>query len=94
MKNGKIVEIEYSKQYGPQNGIHLFFANLLSKNVYDFLANELKIAVDEIDYMGRNPFMISCTEFSARDTFLRLWRIFSQNESTLTSQTKGAELLS
>jgi hypothetical protein len=69
MKNGKIVEIEYSKQYGPQNGIHLFFANLLSKNVYDFSANELKMAVDEIDYMGRNLIIISCTEFSARDTF-------------------------
>ena len=69
MKNGKMVEIEYSKQYGLQNAIHLFFTNPLSKNLYNFLANELRIAVDEIDYMGRNPFMINCTEFPARDFF-------------------------
>ena len=49
MKNGKMVEVEYSKQYGLQNAIHLFFTNPVSKILYEFLANELKIAVDEID---------------------------------------------
>jgi len=69
MKNGKMVEVEYSKQYGLQNAIHLFFMNPVSKSLYEFLANELKIAVDEIDYNGRNPFMINCTEFPAILTF-------------------------
>jgi hypothetical protein len=65
-KGGKMVEVEYSKVYGMQNAIHLIFRNPKSEALYEFLANELKIAVDEIDYMGRNPFMINVTEFPTR----------------------------
>lgn len=70
-KDGKMVEVEYSKAYGLQNSIHLFFKNPVSTALYEFLADELKIAVDDIDYMGRNPFMINCTEFPSRDKFFQ-----------------------
>lgn len=65
-KGGKMVEVEYSKAFGLQNAIHLIFKNPKSEALYDFLADELKIPVDEIDYMGRNPFMINVTEFPTR----------------------------
>jgi hypothetical protein len=68
-KDGKMVEVEYSKVCGMQNAIHLIFKNPKSEALYEFLADELKIAVDEIDYMGRNPFMINCTEFPSRPSF-------------------------
>lgn len=30
-----------------------------SKSFFDFLVDELKTPVDEVDYLGRNPFMLN-----------------------------------
>ena len=56
--NGKDVEIEYSKEFGMQNAIHLLF-RFPAKSLYEFLVGKLKIAFDESDFLGRNPFMIN-----------------------------------
>lgn len=57
-ENGKLVEIEFDKEYGMQNAIH-FVMRHCSKTFFDFLVDELKTPVDEVDYQGRNPFMLS-----------------------------------
>lgn len=69
--NGKMIEVEYSKVYGLQNAIHLIFNNPKSSALYNFLAGDLKIAVDDTDFMGRNPFMICVTQFPSNNTFFK-----------------------
>jgi len=62
-KDGKMVEVEYNKEFGLQNAIHLLF-RYPSGALYSFLADELHVAVDETDFMGRNPFIINTASFA------------------------------
>jgi ankyrin repeat protein len=41
-----------------QNSVH-FVMRHCSKTFFDFLVEELKTPVDEVDYLGRNPFMLN-----------------------------------
>jgi ankyrin repeat protein len=41
-----------------QNSIH-FVMRHCSRTFFDFLVDELKTPVDEVDYLGRNPFMLN-----------------------------------
>jgi len=41
-----------------QNSIHLVMRHC-SRTFFDFLVDELKTPVDEVDYLGRNPFMVN-----------------------------------
>jgi len=41
-----------------QNSVHLVM-RYCSKTFFDFLVEELKTPVDEVDYLGRNPFMLN-----------------------------------
>lgn len=56
-KDGRRVEIEYSKEYGQQNAMHLIMRNPHLWVVQYFL-NELDISFDEADFQGRTPFSI------------------------------------
>lgn len=58
-KNGELVEIQYDKEHGMQNAVHLAMESA-SKTVLNFLVDDHKVAFDEVDYQGRNPFMIAC----------------------------------
>ena len=55
--DGKQVEIEYSKEYGMQNAMHLIMRhpNLW---VVQFFINELNLAFDTPDYRLRTPFSL------------------------------------
>lgn len=57
-RDGKLIEIEYNKEYGMQNAIHLIFRQP-SNTLFDFLSGDLGIPIDETDFMGRNPFIIN-----------------------------------
>jgi ankyrin repeat protein len=37
--------------------------------VFEFLVDKLNLAVDETDFMGRNPFMINVAAYPSRQTF-------------------------
>ena len=56
--DGKKVEIEYSKEFGKQNAIHLLF-RYPCEEVYDYLIDKLKVSYDNSDFLGRNPFMVN-----------------------------------
>lgn len=68
--NGKTIEIEYNKEFGLQNAIHLLFKHP-SHALFDFFADTLHIPIDETDYMGRNPFMINTAAFPSRIEFFK-----------------------
>ena len=57
-KNGKLVEIEYNKEFGMQNSVHLVMRHC-SRTFFNFVVEDLKTPVDEVDYLGRNPFMLN-----------------------------------
>lgn len=67
-KDGKTIEIEYNKEFGLQNAIHILFKHP-SVAVFEFLVDKLNLAVDETDFMGRNPFMINVAAYPSRQTF-------------------------
>jgi hypothetical protein len=56
-KGGKQIEIEYSKESGKQNALHIIMKhpNLW---VVQFFLNELGLAIDTPDYCDRTPFSI------------------------------------
>ena len=56
-RDGKSVEIEYSKKYGQQNAMHILMRdpNLW---VVQFLLNELNLEHDTLDYRQRTPFSL------------------------------------
>lgn len=60
--------MEYNKEYGLQNAVHLMFKHP-SCALFEFFADTLHIPFDETDYMGRNPFMINIAAFPTRDKF-------------------------
>jgi hypothetical protein len=61
-KDGKNIEIEYNKEFGLQNAIHLLLRHP-SVSIYEFLVENLNLDVDETDFMGRNPFIINVTSY-------------------------------
>lgn len=64
--NGKDVELEYDKQHGLQNAVHLIM-HYPSLTLFDFLVEELGVLCDETDLLGRNPFMLNVSLFPTRD---------------------------
>jgi capsule polysaccharide export protein KpsE/RkpR len=55
---GKKVEIEYIKDYGLQNALHLIMRQP-DNTMYKYLVDEVKVKFDEGDFLGRNPFMVN-----------------------------------
>lgn len=51
-----------------QNVVHLLFRNP-SETLYKYLVEELRVPVDETDFMGRNPFMVNVAAFAAKKEF-------------------------
>ena len=55
-KGDKKVEVEYDKEYGMQNAIHLIMRHS-HYDVYQWLVDQ-QVSFDEMDYKNRNPFTI------------------------------------
>ena len=56
-KDGKKEEVEYDKEYGQQNAIHILMRHP-DYQIYNYLVQTCKIPFDEMDFKKRNPFTI------------------------------------
>ena len=76
--NGEMIEVQYDKNYGMQNAMHLAMKSP-SKTLFEFLSEELKINPDSIDYQGRNPFLIGCTSNINKDIGSCMTKLLEMN---------------
>lgn len=68
--DGKTVEIEYNKEFGLQNAIHLLFRQP-TNSLFEFFADKLGIPIDDTDFQGRNPFLVNTIQFATKPFFFK-----------------------